>query len=493
MRRRTTLGSLAGAGLVGAVGLAGAHLTDRRRVAADPEHALFFEHPEGGEEVAVRAPDGTRLHVEQFGPEDAPPVVLIHGWTCALRFWRRQIRDLMPDHRVIAYDLRGHGRSGTPDGGDWSPDALADDLQAVLDACLFGRKALLVGHSLGAMTIVAWAGRHPDQVTERASAAVLCNTGLGDLVSESLLLRPPDAFGRLHQTLGGLLLGAAAPLPSRPDPITHRAVRYVALSPSASPAAVAFSEDLVLNTHPRVRGACGREITRLDLRERVEHLTVPTVVIAGTADRLTPPVHARSLAEALPECRRLLEIEGSGHMGPLEHADEVTRVLRELAASGPQPPPRRRPRCDPALGVREAGRRADREALRREAVEVVVEAIEDRVRAGLREPLVLDGLGELVRQRLADRRLHVGELLALRLGDVGQALAVAQLLEELLLAESRAPSRRPRPCPRDRRDRSAGAGPGRRASGSGRPAGRGRRTRRSAGRSASGSRRRGPA
>ena len=334
MRRRNVLLTLAGAGLAGTVGVAGAQVADRRRVEADPDYALFFEHPEGGEELTVHAPDGTRLHVEAFGPEDAPPVVLIHGWTCALRFWRRQIRDLMPDHRVIAYDLRGHGRSGSPDGGDWSPDALADDLQAVLEATVPGRRALLGGHSLGAMTIVAWAGRHPDAVREHASAAVLCNTGLGDLVSESLLLRPPDAFGRLHQSLGRLLLGAPAPLPSRPDPLTHRAIRYVALSGSASPAAVRFSEDLVLSCNPRVRGACGRELTRLDLHERIEHLTVPTVVVAGSADRLTPPVHARKFAAALPDCRRLLELEG-GHMGPLERADEVTHVLRELAGERP--------------------------------------------------------------------------------------------------------------------------------------------------------------
>jgi pimeloyl-ACP methyl ester carboxylesterase len=335
MRRRNVLLSLAGAAGAGLAGVATAELRDRRRVAADPERALFFEHPAGGEERTVLAPDGTRLHVELWGPQDAPPVVLVHGWTCALHFWRRQIRDLMADHRVIAFDLRGHGRSGAPEGRDWSPDALADDLEAVLEACVPDRPALLGGHSLGAMTIVAWAGRYPEAVRERATAAVLCNTGLGDLVTESLLLRPPDAFGRVHQTLGGLLLAAPAPLPSRPDPITHRAVRYVALSPSASPAAVRFSEELVLGCHPRVRGAYGRELTRLDLRERAEHLTVPTVVVAGTADRLTPPVHARRLAEALPDCRRLLEHEGSGHMGPLERAGEVSAVLRELAGERP--------------------------------------------------------------------------------------------------------------------------------------------------------------
>jgi pimeloyl-ACP methyl ester carboxylesterase len=236
---------------------------------------------------------------------------------------------------VIAYDLRGHGRSGSAGGGDWSPDALADDLQAVLEQCAADRRVLLAGHSLGAMTIVAWAGRHPDQVRERASAAALINTGLGDLISESLLVRTPDALSRVQQALGGMLLGLAAPLPPRPDPITHRAIRYIALSASASPAAVRFTEDLVLSSNPRVRAACGRELTRLDLRERARHLTVPTLVVAGTDDKLTPPVHAHALAESLPDPLGVLELDGSGHMSPLERADEITRALVRLP--GPIP------------------------------------------------------------------------------------------------------------------------------------------------------------
>jgi pimeloyl-ACP methyl ester carboxylesterase len=314
----------------------GADVADRRRIKADPAYPLLFEAP-AGEEREVVSRDGTRLHAELYGPEDAPPVVLVHGWTCALRFWRRQVRELMTDHRVVAYDLRGHGRSGSASGGDWSPNAMADDLQAVLEQCVGDRSALLAGHSLGGMTIVAWAGRHPDEVAERTTAAALINTGLGDLISEALVVRTPEALSRVRQPLGTLLLGAAAPLPPRPDPITHRMVRHIALSRSASPAAVRFTEDLVLTSQPRVRAACGRELSRLDLHEMAQHLTVPTLVIAGTDDLLTPPVHSHALAERLPDCLGVLELDGSGHMGPLERADEVTRALRGLESPSSRP------------------------------------------------------------------------------------------------------------------------------------------------------------
>ena len=81
---------------------------------------------------------------------------------------------------------------------------------------------------------------------------------------------------------------------------------------------------------PKVRAGCGREISRLDLQDRVEHLSVPTLVLSGDRDRLTPPVHARKLAETLPRCAGLVELERTGHMAPLERPDEVTGALRGL-------------------------------------------------------------------------------------------------------------------------------------------------------------------
>ena len=89
-----------------------------------------YAPPAPARELTVRSADGARLHVEVHGPEDAPAVVLAHGWTCSTAFWAAQIRDLAADHRVIAYDQRGHGRS--PASPVCSTDALADDLQAVL-------------------------------------------------------------------------------------------------------------------------------------------------------------------------------------------------------------------------------------------------------------------------------------------------------------------------------------------------------------------------
>lgn len=318
-------GTLLGSALI-------AEAVDRRRVAADPVWQQLQTAPDG-ESRTVAGAGGTPLHVELYGPAGAPPVVLVHGWTCSARFWRLQVHDLARDHRVVAYDLRGHGASGAPEDGDWSLDTLGEDLENVLVECVGDEQpALIAGHSLGAMTIAAWAWRFNDSVGPRARAVALINTGLGDLISEALLLRLPGPLNAPRQLVGSALLGAALPLPSFPHPLTHRAVRAIALSRSASPGAVRATEEMFLRTPPRVRGACGRELSRLDLLHTVEHLNAPTLVIAGTRDLLTPPAHAHRLAEALPQSRGVVELRGAGHMGPLERPAEVSRALRQLEA-----------------------------------------------------------------------------------------------------------------------------------------------------------------
>lgn len=326
-RRAAILAAASGAA---AAGWALQRQVDLRRIEADPANAELTR-PFEGRASTVRSADGTALHVEEFGPPDAPTVVFVHGWTMALRFWRYQVEELARDHRVVAYDLRGHGRSEVPPGFDFSTEALGDDLQAVLDQCVpAGEKALLVGHSLGAMTIVAWAGGHPDEVERRASAAALVCTGMGDLVSESLILRMPTPLGKVRQEVGRVLLSAPLPL-SGPAPLALRGVKYVAMSAGASPARVAFAEEMTRACRPRVRAGCGASLSALDLYHAIEHLTGPTLVIAGEKDRLTPPGHARKLAEALPGEVELLDVPDVGHLAPLEDPDAVTRALRALA------------------------------------------------------------------------------------------------------------------------------------------------------------------
>lgn len=305
---------------------------DRRAIEADPLKAVL-DTPLEGRVQEILAPDGTPLHTEVFGPDDAPTVVLVHGWTCSLEAWTHQIQTLGNELRLVAFDLRGHGRSGRPPGGDWSIEALAGDLDAVLRACVpDGERAVVAGHSLGAMTTVAWADQHSDEVRERVAGAALISTGLGGLITESLVVGTPGPLQHVKGTVGRAFLGARAPLPSATTPLSHRVIRYIACSPNASPATVAFCEKMVLACRREARGGCGATVSRLELREELKELVVPTAIVAGELDRLTPPVHARAMIDVLPDVTAYVELPGIGHMTPLEAPDEVTRCIRALTA-----------------------------------------------------------------------------------------------------------------------------------------------------------------
>jgi pimeloyl-ACP methyl ester carboxylesterase len=321
-----------------AAGLAaGAEMQRRhlRRAAAD-EDFLKLSAPLSGRPLTAISLDGTKLHVEAFGSEEGQPVILAHGWTERLTFWGPVIRRLSDRGlRPVAYDMRGHGRSSLAVDDDYSLDRFGEDLEAVLAAALSdGDRALVVGHSLGAMSIAAWAERH--DVTARVAAAAMINTGLGDLVSGHLL------FGELgkwvnHPVTSRAFLGSRTRMPAFSSPLQQAIVRYVAFGPSATPGQVAFFERMLMECSPAARAATGVALSDMNLWHAVSRLTVPTVVIAGARDRLTPPAHARRIAETLPQLHSLIELPETGHMSPLERPDELTAALVELLAAVTSP------------------------------------------------------------------------------------------------------------------------------------------------------------
>ncbi|MEU6476065.1 alpha/beta hydrolase [Streptomyces sp. NPDC047017] len=289
-----------------------------------------YAPPAPARELTVVSADGARLHVEVHGPDGdagAPAVVLAHGWTCSTAFWAAQIRELAADHRVIAYDQRGHGRS--PASPVCGTDALADDLEAVLAATLApGEKAVIAGHSMGGMTVMAAAGRPGFQ--EHAAAVLLCSTGSSRLVARSTVV--PLRAGRLRTGLTRRVLGSRAPL-GPVTPLALRVLKYATMGRRSAPHVVEACARIVHACPRRVRHSWSQVLDLLDLDHGVRELRVPAAVVAGTADRLTPPVHARSLAASLPQCVGLTELPGIGHMTPMEAPEQVTGKIRELVAA----------------------------------------------------------------------------------------------------------------------------------------------------------------
>jgi pimeloyl-ACP methyl ester carboxylesterase len=272
-----------------------------------------------------------------FGPEDGYPIVLSHGITCAIRVWAYQIADLATDYRVIAFDHRGHGRSGIPRRGGYSLHHLASDVEAVLEATLApGERAVIAGHSMGGMAIAAWSDHYRHKVEARADAVAMINTTTGDLLREVRLLPVPAPFAPVR------VLGARAlvnifgsfTVPPAVRRATREMISLLAIGADAEPEVGALIYELFNGTSPAGRGGCGKALVDALQRRHISlaGLTVPTLVIGSERDRLTPLVQSRRIAEAAPNLVDFVVLPG-GHCSMLERPADVNRELRALAES----------------------------------------------------------------------------------------------------------------------------------------------------------------
>ena len=349
-RSRAKLARRAIAAGTATAGVGAALLAERRHLAAiarDPDFRRLSE-PLGGRPIGpIASADGTQLHAEEFPAAQAAtgdtPVtfVLAHGWTERLTFWGPVIRRLTADgFRVVAYDLRGHGESATSPSDDYALPRFGEDLEAVLAAAGSDpARTVIAGHSLGAMSIAAWAADF--DVTARVAAAAMINTGLDNLIGGALLFGGVGAA--LNQPwISNLLMGSRRPMLPVSTPLSEAISRYVAFGPEATTGTVAFYERMLLETPPVVRGTIGLGFSTMDLSAAVPRISVPTLVVSGDRDRLTPPDHARRIAAALPHPAGLFILERTGHMSPLERPGEIATALQGLATDAgltPSPAP----------------------------------------------------------------------------------------------------------------------------------------------------------
>jgi pimeloyl-ACP methyl ester carboxylesterase len=291
-----------------------------------------FTPPDAAISMQATSRDGVRLNIEVHGPQDAgvPNVVLIHGNVCSIPFWAPVIRALRDDLRVVVYDQRGHGGSDIPGDDGYSTEALADDLAAVLEQTIpAGEKAVLAGHSMGGIAIMAAAPR--ESVLSRVSGALLASTGCADLIAGALII-PFGGFLPLHAVaVQQWVLTSAVPL-GPVTPLSKAVLRYMTLGPGASAELEAVNADIIHASDRRARAAWGHVMATLDITDSARRLDVPAHVLVGTADLLTPPAHARRLAELLPRCDGVTQLPGIGHMTPLEAPQVVAELIRKLAA-----------------------------------------------------------------------------------------------------------------------------------------------------------------
>jgi pimeloyl-ACP methyl ester carboxylesterase len=349
-----------------AAGVAVERLTVGRGMRRKARLALDSTGPYGslrGTPGKATADDGTELYYEVddvdpaavpalgprrrrlFGRKAPAPVTVVfsHGYCLNQDSWHFQRAALRGVVRTVHWDQRSHGRSErgvrqVRDGVPVSIDQLGRDLKTVVDAAVPEGPIVLVGHSMGGMTVMALADQYPEFVRDRVVAVALVGTSSGRLGEVNFGL-PVAGVNAVRRVLPGVLkaLGTQAALVERgrratADLFAGIIKRYSFASRDVDPAVARFAERMIEGTPIDVVAEFYPAFTDHDKTEALAHFTdLPVLVLAGIGDLVTPSEHSEAIADVLPGAELVL-VPDAGHLVMLEHPAVVTDRLADLLA-----------------------------------------------------------------------------------------------------------------------------------------------------------------
>lgn len=271
--------------------------------------------------VDVRATDGVRLHVEIDGDDlPGPTLVFSHGYSESTHVWHYPRLAWRGKHRMVFYDQRSHGKSGVADWRSVTFEQLAKDLNTVIEATCHGGPVILIGHSMGGVTVQALAGHFPELFGDQVKGAALVHTSSGRM----LVTNP--TFKRLAPLVRHGSLGIRAG-----RGLFARAVIVNFLTgPNVRSEDVDMIEEMVGHTRPSAFTHFAEMWTDFDTSFGFAALgKVPTVVVAGTHDRLLPHSHSRWIAKNI-DGAVLETFEESGHFAMFEEREKFIDVLDDF-------------------------------------------------------------------------------------------------------------------------------------------------------------------
>jgi pimeloyl-ACP methyl ester carboxylesterase len=334
-----------GLGMAALASGAAVHVAGRRvRRTTDPTIDPILAIATDVRHHQIEAADGASIHVvERTGPpvtdasstslgaatssEPRQPVLLLHGVTLQWWVWAAQFNTLSDRYRVFAWDMRGHGGSTVGTDG-LTMESIADDLVAVLERFDL-HDTIVVGHSMGGMALGAFCAEHRKVQEDRVARLMFLAT------SAATMALPALAGGAVG--LVNLITGSMADLlqprlrPSwRDTDLSALLVRSV-FGRHPTGKAIDDVRRMLSEMDPDAAREAGRAIATHDVRADLASVEVPTLVVVGDADRLTPPAHALLFEEAVPGAQ-LRVLPGIGHQVMQEDPEALARLIDELAA-----------------------------------------------------------------------------------------------------------------------------------------------------------------
>ncbi|HYH28186.1 MAG TPA: alpha/beta hydrolase [Actinomycetota bacterium] len=302
------------------------------RARPDPEAGVPFETLPPDDLGSLLTDDGTEIAVRASGPVDAPVILFSHGFSLDMTTWYYQWTELSEQYRCVLFDHRAHGRSSKPSSGDYSVRAMGRDLRAVLDHAAPGRPAAIVGHSMGGMAALAFAGEDPAGFRERVRGMVLVDTAASDIAREFL----GSTGARIERAIRPLTRRLTSDLDrverfrGRFRGVTDLAfliARATQFGPEASPNQVEYIANLSASAPVEVWVNTIEDLQEMDLTAALGEVTVPALVVVGDRDLVTPKTSARALQAALPDARAIV-ITRAGHVSMMEQHDVFNDLLQ---------------------------------------------------------------------------------------------------------------------------------------------------------------------
>ena len=279
--------------------------------------------------------DGVVLHAEvDEGPADDFTVVWVHGYALNMDNWHFQRPHFRGRVRQVFYDQRSHGRSGRSAPENCRLDRLAADLVQVLDEVAGPGPVVLVGHSMGGMSIMRLAAGRPELFGTRMVGVGLLHTSAGEMADHSPIRGLP---GRAVSRVAEPAMAALNRIPElvartrkAGSDLGYVATRRLAFASDVPATYVEYVSEMLAATSLEVIADFYPAFAELDEYESLAGLSqLPVLVIGGEGDLWTPVAHTDRIVELLPDAVAL-RLQNCGHLGMIEHHEQVNAALEDL-------------------------------------------------------------------------------------------------------------------------------------------------------------------